>query len=398
MQAIRAQPEWWRRRMRPGGAQRRLGGGVLGGASAGEGRSIHDEQSEDALTAKYVICMIDHVSSRDLLEDHGPMAHQLGSCRSRRSVLGACWGPMTGRSFRATTMLSGRSHVIQRARCYRTHAVLCGAHVHNKLGFVDMRILIGALLSSIACASFGANHVSLADFREALRPFGEGQAVETRCEEFFSTANELTGLTLIVGAAHCFREQKLVESAFLISVGDVRLAAEVKYFDPLPENMSLFNVAWWLRTQFMSPYGRDVVFRDAQMVSRLFTLFDAWRPNLAKNTSPGWNFAINPRIDIGSALATLRLAQKADLTLYAKMIQDDDLYRAKLEYEAFSTENNHQFTAGTQAAKKHDELLSALQSHTERVKNAASAEAGTTPNPATGTSPSVKSSTLTFSV
>jgi hypothetical protein len=80
------------------------------------------------------------------------------------------------------------------------------------------------------------------------------------------------------------------------------------------------------------------------------------------------------------------------------MIQDDDLYRAKLEYEAFSTENNHQFTAGTQAAKKHDELLSALQSHTERVKNAASAEAGTTPNPATGTSPSVKSSTLTFSV
>lgn len=243
-----------------------------------------------------------------------------------------------------------------------------------------MRISIGVLLSSIACVSFGADLVSLADFRETLRPFGEGQAVETRCNEFGSAANDLTGLTLIVGAAHCFREQKLVESAFLISAGDVRLATEAKYFNPLPEHMSLFNVAWWIRTQFMSPYGRDVVFRDPQMVSRLITLIDAWRPKLDETSSPGWNFAINTKIDIGSELESQRLARKAELTSYAKMIQDDDLYRTKLEYDAFSKEHNHQFTAGTQAAKKHDELLSALQSHKERVKNAA--EAGATPNPA----------------
>lgn len=226
---------------------------------------------------------------------------------------------------------------------------------------------LGAILCGICCSAFAEEQVQLVDFQEIIKPFGQGLPVTTKCNQLVETANNLTGLTLMVGAIHCFREEKLVESALLISAADVRLAVEAKYFVPTAEYVSLFNQAWWIRTQFMRQYGRDAVFRSENNFVRLKTLFENWRPNLSVTTAPGWGYVANSQIDINTEFDQQKATRQRELLVYRRMIQDDGFYNAKQEYETFSSKHNYLFTAGSEAATKHDQLYSIFEANKERI-------------------------------
>lgn len=153
-----------------------------------------------------------------------------------------------------------------------------------------LAILTGLTFCAQAQAVF---HLSVSSFESVLTKFLDARyQPENRCEEFVERQQKLNSLSLYVGAAHCTRQNSLVEAATLLALADVRFKFDqVRYPVTAVDKDALLNIAY-IRSNAFSLYGNERIYEQGNdSVKKITDSLSIWNFDSVKKESPGWQYS-----------------------------------------------------------------------------------------------------------
>ena len=178
------------------------------------------------------------------------------------------------------------------------------------------------------------------------------------CDEAIEKRDILNGPQFFRAAEDCARNGAAMDSVFLLLAGQVRAMSDLSVLRPQTESDEI--AMGELYSAIYYGYGGSgslEMHRDADSFAEIVERLRGWAPSISAGYNPGWDHKSPVDRERYRLMIDYSLRERvAKLEWYNKLVQDDRYFAAAKERDEILARNDSRVVAGTDDAKRLDEL------------------------------------------